>query len=57
MYFQGQGLQSAYTAPAAQLHHMQTGRQPKILDCPLSAVGRSKKGKYTRLEEIARDMM
>lgn len=57
VYFQGRGLQTAPTAPAAQLHHMQAQRQPKILDCPLSAGGRSKKGKGTRLKGIARDTM
>jgi len=34
---------------------MQIGKQSKISDCPLSAVGRSKKGKCRRLEGIARD--
>lgn len=29
VYLQGQGLQSAATAPSAQLHHMQAGEQPK----------------------------
>lgn len=55
--FQVHSLQSAVTAPAAQLHHMQVGEQPKssILDCPLSSVSRSKNGKCRRMEEIARD--
>lgn len=36
---------------------MQAGKQPKLLDCPLSAEGRAKKGTGTRLEEIVRDTM